>query len=596
MATLEQLAEGIRRADQAGDAEAVRVLGAEYRKMQAEQGQAEGRPVMQDGMQIGAQQSAPGAPLRIMVDASPEQPTNPVLDTAGRLGQSAVSSLVGGLQGATMGAYDEIASALGTPIKAAERLITGQDTIGGLGDLGGFIRRSYGASRAGQQALTQQAYEQAPAAFIAGDLAGSMALGGGMAASGGSLVSRMARPTMAGMAARGAVEGATTGFGTGFNTSESDALIDRLSGGAAGGVAGALLGGATGGVLGGMAGRQQANAVPTSQKLLQEAEALYTQARQSGISPATYGNAPNAAITARPGPVTEAVRTGAIDAAPLRTAEFSSLVDDLTSSARNRNVITPEGNINSTYSALGAPLSLLEEYRRTGRPITIDELLTLRTNIRDAAADPNQRVSSVGMDMLDKFNEYLYRVAPEIEQADNLYWRGKTGELLEKMGELAAARSGQYSQSGMENALRAEARLIQRQIINGKLKGLPPDLVTQIERVAQGDDIQNFARWVSKFGIQNPLTSLAGASAGLAAGSVIPALGVWGTAQGAGAVARALALEKYNTASAIARAGGALPEARIPSIGAALIQAAGQQGANAPGAVEQALYGPRRQQ
>lgn len=42
MATLEQLAEGIRRADQAGDANAVRVLGAEYRKLQ---GQSQAAPV-----------------------------------------------------------------------------------------------------------------------------------------------------------------------------------------------------------------------------------------------------------------------------------------------------------------------------------------------------------------------------------------------------------------------------------------------------------------------------------------------------------------------------------------------------------------------
>jgi hypothetical protein len=148
----------------------------------------------------------------------------------------------------------------------------------------------------------------------------------------------------------------------------------------------------------------------------------------------------------------------------------------------------------------------------------------------------------------------------------------------------------------MENALRAEARLIERQIINGRIKGLPPALIAQIKGLAEGDDIQDFARWVSKFGVQNPITSLTGVGAGLATGSLVPALGIWGTAQGAGAVARALAFEKYNAASAIARNGGALPEAAIPSVAAALVQASGQQGASIPGVLSQAVYGNPREQ
>lgn len=560
-----------------------------------------GRPVIQDGAQIGAVNSNPGDPLRITVDASPEPAQGNWMDGAARFGQSALSSATGALQGVTMGAYDEISSVLGTPIKAVERLATGQDSINGLGDLADFTGRSYNASRAGQQSLTEQAYEQAPAAFIAGDLAGSMLLGGGMASQGGSLLGRAVRPTIAGMAGRGALEGATTGFGTGFNTAQTDELIDRLSSGVGGGVAGALLGGATGGLFGGIAARQQNATVPTSQSLINSAGDLYTQARASEIAPSTFGAPPaNTKLNTRPGPVTQAVRDGQIPAAPIlgpvRQAEFGTLVDKLTNAARSRNVITPKGNINSTYSSLGGPLSLLAEYKDAGRPVTIDELLTLRTNIRDAAADPEQKVASIGMQMFDEFNDYLYKIAPEIEQADNLYWRGKTGELIDKMSQLATVRSGQYSQSGMENGLRAEARLISRQIINGRIKGLPPDLATQINKLAEGDDIQDFARWVSKFGVQNPITSLTGVGAGLATGSLVPALGIWGTAQGAGAVARALAFEKYNAASAIARNGGGLPEASIPSIAAALVQTSGQQGANVPGAVSQALYGNPREQ
>lgn len=583
MATLEQLEEGIRRAHAAGDANAVKTLGTAYREMQAKGG---AQTLTENGQEIGSFTRAQnGNPTTVQVYGTPRTPqgeTNPVMDAIGNLGKGAYASTVGGLQGLTMGAYDELASALGTPIKAGERLFSGQDRINGVGDIGSFLGRSFNASREGQKALTQQAYYQAPAAFIAGDLAGSVALGGGMAGAGGTMFGAVAKPTIAGMAGRGAVEGGVSGFGTGFNTAASDNLIDRLSNGIGGGTAGAALGGITGGILGGVAGRQQNAAIPSSQDLQNSAGNIYDGVRAAERNAVTESGL----SLARNTPVADAVRT----------ADFSNLVDSLNQTAKGRNVITPEGNINGTYSALGDPLRLLEEYRRTGRPVTIAELLTIRNNIRDAAAAPEQKVASIGMDMLDQFNDLVYKMHPDIQQADDLYWRGKTGELIEQLGQLATSRAGQYSQSGMENALRAEFRLLERQIIKGNVKGLPPELVAEISKVAQGDDIQNFARWVSKFGIQNPVTSITGLGVGLGTGSAIPALAIWGGAQGAGAAARALAFEKYAGASALARSGGNLPEVSLPGLYQGLSSAAGQQGARVPPGLYQAVYGDPRNQ
>lgn len=559
MATLEQLAEGIRRADKAGDAEAVRVLGQAYRSMQQQGG---GRPVMQDGQQIGAEMSGPGEPLRIMVDGSPEPQPNPVMDAVGRFGQSVYSSGVGALQGLTMGAYDEVASALGTPVKAAQSILSGTDGIQGANDIVPFIGRSYNASRAGQKALTNQAYEQAPAAFIAGDLAGSVGLGAGLAGSGATMFGKVAQPTIAGMAGRGAVEGGLAGFGTGFNSSEGDGLIDRLSGGVGGGITGGVLGGITGGILGAAAGRQQNASVPSSRALKDAGGDIFNSARNSGVI--------------------------------VPAADFDALAAKVSNLATSQNVLLPNGRVNSTYADLAGPLEVLEAYK--GRPVDIGQLLTIRTNIRDAAANPKSPIARIGMEMLDEFNDYLYKLYPQLEQADDLYWRGKAGELIDKMGELATSRAGQYSQSGIENALRGEFRLLERQIIKGRVKGLPPELVKQISKVAQGDDIQNFARWVSKFGLQNPVTSLTGVGAGLATGSLLPAVGIWGAAQGAGAAARAMALEKYAGASALARSGGNLPAWQFAPGAGGIVQAIGQQAAKLPPAVGTALYGRPRSQ
>lgn len=512
--------------------------------------------VVQDGKVIGGYSLATDTePTTIYVDGSTTAAEPNVFE---RLGQSAYSTLAGALQGASLGGYDELAAAVGAPIKGVENMLSGRDSINGVGDIGGFLGRSFNSALEGQRALNDQAYEQAPAAFIGGDLGGSLAMGGGMAARGATMFGDIARPTIAGMAARGALEGGVTGFGSGYNTSNSDQLIDRLSGGVGGGVAGAFLGGATGGVLGGLAGKQQAAAVPSSTALKGAAGDIYDGFRQAGTA--------------------------------VSASDYDGLANKIGGLAASQNVVLPSGKTNPTYAALAGPLQVLDEYK--GQPVSMDQLLSIRTNIRDAAANPEPGVSRIGMQMLDEFNDYLYRVAPDLEQADDLYWRGKTGELIDQLGQLATARSGQYSQSGMENALRAEFRLLERQIIKGRVKGLPPELVDQIKKVAQGDDIQDFARWISKFGLQNPLTSVTGLAAGLGTGSVLPALGIWGGAQGAGAVARALAFEKFQGASALARSGGDLPAWAFSPVAGALVQAGGSQGgAVIPGAVGTALYG-----
>jgi hypothetical protein len=494
-----------------------------------------------------------GQPLRIAIDANPA-PYNPLE----RLGQSAQSTLTGALQGATLGAYDELAAALGTPIKGVANLLGGQDSISGWEDVGPFLGRSFNSALQGQRGLNEQAYEQAPAAFIAGDLAGSVGFGGGLASKGVGMFGTVARPTIAGMAARGATEGGLTGFGSAYNTSDSDQAIDRLSSGVAGALTGAVLGGATGGVLGGMAGKAQANAVPSSQALKGAGSDLYDSVRASGVL--------------------------------MPASEFDNVASKIESIATARNVKLPNGKINSTYAALSGPLDVFDAFK--GRDMSLDDMLAVRTNVRDAAASPEPAVSKIAMEMFDELNDSLYRTFPDIKEADDLYWRGKTGELIDRLGQLATSRSGQYSQSGMENALRAEFRLLERQIIKGRVKGIPADLKEQISKVAQGDDLQDFSRWLSKFGAQNPVTSIPAIAAGIGTGSIIPSLGIWGTAKGAGEVARALAFEKFRGAGASARSGGNIPAWEFgPGAGAIVRSTGAVAGPAVPNAIAEALYG-----
>jgi hypothetical protein len=512
---------------------------AAFQKAQGESvAAAEPQPGTREYADMARDRAMAGEALPMVSEAPPEWQQPPrdatLMDMAGRLGETASDTFTGAMQGLTMGSYDELASAVGTPINAAARLMGGEDSINGMGDVLPFLGRSFQDTRQGQQGLVDQAYQRSPAAAISGDIAGSLGLG---LLSGGANVTSIARPTIAGMAGRGAIEGGLTGSAGGFNAAPEDTLESRLTSAGVGGATGAALGAVTGGILGGRMAGAQAKAVPTTDELFADARTIYQGGKAAGSAPPTLSN---------------------------------DIADAMESVARSKNVILPNGELNPTYTALNGVLKVSDAYK--GRPLSMEELQRIRENIRDVVANPEPGVQRIGMDMLDEFNKFAYKAFPELEEADDIYWKAKTGELIEKMGRLAQARSGQYSQSGMENALRAEFRAIERQIIKGKVKGLPPELVDQISKVAQGDELQDFARWVSKFGIQNPLTSSTGILAGLASGSALPTLGIWAGAQGAGALARGMANEKYKIASALARSGGQLPAQDFTPVAQALIQ------------------------
>lgn len=479
------------------------------------------------------------APLKDEATAPASPPAQQGVNLLERLGQVTGSTLTGMGQGATMGAYDEVASALGTPIKGIDNLIAGRDAINGPGDILPFLGRSFMDAREGQQALVNQAYQQAPIAAGAGDIAGALSLG---LLSGGSNVASIAKPTVLGMAGRGGIEGGLQGGASGYNASEDPSLEGRLKAAAQGAVGGGILGALTGGAVGGAMARQQQNAVPTVQNLFDDAEALYTAARNSGKA-----------------------------ATPQQSTDFAKHIMDI---ARAESLVGPKsGAIDSSYPHLAGFVNMMNEYG--GEVLDVGRLQSLRRRLASAAGSQDANERRIAMAMLDDFDNLATSIAPELEDATNLYWRAKTGELIDRLGKLADVRASQYSQSGIENGLRAEFRALERRIINGKVRGLPKELVDQIGAISRGDSLQDAARWASRFSLKNPLTALGGTAAGFATGSFPVAAGVWAGAQGAGMLAGKMARDKYAIAAALARNGGALPAAPYTPTQQALIQSAG---------------------
>lgn len=476
------------------------------------------------------------APLH---NESPEPTTPSGPNVLERLGQVTGSTFTGLGQGATMGAYDEVASALGAPIKGIDNLISGRDAIAGPGDILPFLGRSFMDAREGQQALVNQAYEQAPYAAGAGDIAGALGLG---LLSGGSNIASVAKPTILGMAGRGGLEGGLQGAASGFNAAEDNTLPARLRAAAQGAGVGGVLGALTGGAVGGSMARTQQKAVPTVQNLFDDAEALYTAARNSGNV-----------------------------ASPQQSTDFAKHIMDI---ARAESLVGPKsGNIDNSYPHLAGFINMMNEYG--GEVLDVGRLQSLRRRLASAAGSGDANERRIAMDMLDDFDNLATSIAPELGEATDLYWRAKTGELIERLGKLADVRASQYSQSGIENGLRAEFRALERRIINGKVRGLPQELVDQIGAISRGDSLQDAARWASRFSLKNPLTALGGTAAGFATGSLPVAAGIWAGAQGAGMLAGKMARDKYAVAAALARNGGALPAVPYTPTQQALINSAG---------------------
>lgn len=457
---------------------------------------------------------------------------------------------VGGLQGLTLGAYDELASLIGTPIKAGANLISGADSIKGAGDVLPFLGRSFQSAQEGQQALTDQAYEDQPWAANTADVIGSLLLGGGMAKQGASLMSGVTNPTVANMLGRGAAEGAAYGAASGLNrgNSTTDRLIDAISGG--------VMGGVTGGAMGAWAGRKASQAqiagVPNSQEIKDQAATLYQAARQSGV-------------TTTP-------------------AQSQTIADDISSIARGSNVLMPSGSVNPAYPKVGAALRVVDEY--AGASMTIGEIQAIRQNLADAAASIEPGERRIGSMMLEQFDNFASALAPELKEANQLYRQAKLGELIDTTIELAQSKAGQFSGSGMENALRTEFRALERQIIKGQLRGIPAELEAAIKKVAQGGPMQEFARNVGKFAPTGVVS--AGMSGGVPfmVGNAVggPAAGGAAAAatMGAGLIGRKaatdMAMHNAEIASALARSGSAgLPAFQYSPVVEALLAGTASQ-------------------
>jgi polyhydroxyalkanoate synthesis regulator phasin len=244
-------------------------------------------------------------------------------------------------------------------------------------------------------------------------------------------------------------------------------------------------GGATG-AAGGLR-RTKLEEIPTSEMLAQQAKQQYQRATEAGVI--------------------------------VKPETVQSLSQRMFSAAKEAG-FDPD-----LHPGIAAVLRRIE--REGANPKSIEELETLRRVVRAPGGDftnpDQQRIAGI---LTSKFDEAVNQIGPNdiiagdskaaleaLGSARKLYARNKKSDLIDDLVKKAELSSTQYSQSGMENALRVQFRALAKN--KTKMAQFSADEQDQIRRIVKGEPVQNVLRFVGKFaptGVVSALpTGIAGA-------------------------------------------------------------------------------------
>lgn len=455
-------------------------------------------------------------------------------------------------QGLTGEFGDEIVSALGTPIQMGVDAFQGKPFDPG---------RSFNTQLEQNRATMAADTEGHPVATAAGNVGGALQLGGTLMRGGVTLMNG-ARPTVASMAGRGALEGLAYGSVYGAGADEGD-LTDKLEAGAWGALWGALTGGAAGAVGGSIAKRYAQQSIPTEQALKTQVDNLYEAARQNGVT-----------------------------ATQQQTQQLRSQLRQI---ATDEGLIAPSGRVTGNTNVQHI-LNTLDDY--ANGTMSVRQMQSVRNLLTDAAGSAERSERRIGRMLLQEFDDWTAPLANELASARTLNQRLHNTREIGQLVELAELQAGGYSQSGFENALRAQFRTLSRRIIKGQERGFSQEEAAAIRRVAEGGTFENFFRMVGKLAPRGPVSTaistgvpfaIGNAFGGPVAGAVASG-GTLAAGEASRAVATALTRNAAQHAQNLTAAGGS---ANMPQIGQvprnviqALIAAGGSQAPQIPNGVQ----------
>ena len=184
--------------------------------------------------------------------------------------------------------------------------------------------------------------------------------------------------------------------------------------------------------------------------------------------------------------------------------------------------------------------AVLDEIATEGAtPSTLDQLDSLRQVIKVPAGDfsnkSQQRLANMMVREFDNFVENLGgkdllagdadRAVSALKDARQVYARNRKADFLEEVVNKADLSSTQYSQSGMENALRVQFRALAKN--KTKMAQFSKEEQDQIRKIVKGDTLQNMLRFVGKFAPTGVVSALPTAGAAFASpylAAAVPAI------------------------------------------------------------------------
>lgn len=370
-----------------------------------------------------------------------------------------------------------------------------------------------------------------PGIAIPGQIGGALTTGLGAGRAGLTLLNA-AKPTVASMAGRGAAEGALYGAAHGFGSAEGGGQ-ERAEGALWGSLLGALTGGGIGAAGGKMAEKAAQKAVPSVSALKSQAGNAYDTALNTGVT--------------------------------LNQSRFGSIADDLVSAAQK------EGFHPRIHPKVSAALDEFTNLK--GQQPTLQQIDNLRRILKQASGSIEKAERRLAQQLISKLDDTLDGLTPAdvvagnvgeatkaLRDARSLWSRASKGETIEGLIARAQDRAGQFSGSGMENALRTEFR--QLAMNAKKMRLFSKEEQEAIKMVSQGKPLTNVLRMIGKFAPTGVVSSVLSSGAGYGIGGPVGAVALPAVGFGGRAGATALTQGAANKAALVARAGtGGVPQA-----------------------------------
>lgn len=448
------------------------------------------------------------------------------LDNAGL--QTLKDATQGVAQGITGNWSDELFSYGMAPFGMIKGAITGEDAGKSFGQR--FTDNQQSALKFNRD-TQKQAAANSPIANTIGQVTGGVMTAGNLAKGGVTLLNA-ANPTIGNMALRGAAEGAL--YGAAYGAGEGEGLKDKVGKSLWGMGTGAALGGLTGAVTGAISQRSAQKTIPTAAQRGDESKALYKFSDDSGLV--------------------------------LDPTKYSQTVDDMFTT------IASKGFDHQMHPKVNRAFERLQELKN--QPLTLQTTEQMRRLLGSAAGSTDRHERMLAKTMIEKMDDYVAslnakdvivgnpkvpveQAAAALNKARELWGIKTQSEKIARLIQRAEVRAGQYSQSGMDNALRTEFR--QLAMNDAKMRGFSPEVKAAIEKVAKGTPTENALRLVGKLAPRGPVSFLANASTAVA-NPVLPFV----TAAAGEAGKRSAAAMTQNNARAVdalIRSGGHLPQA-----------------------------------